>query len=245
MKKIFYSNITKLTAFILCVIFTASCAYLAATSFTDVGGLFYLMEDSYEESYMARRTLGTLTWGIGQIIEQAKVMKQNPETEMTEITDDSVISETVEETSDTAEKIPEPTPEPISDEEVEKKVDEYIKSSLIARIEHYNGEYYLKIGDKEYTNTSDKSYEAFGDSPVSAGVISTHNHLNYYSHPVMYGGRNEPFYVGFSNDDPITACVRLSAEGIAANKEAWNEMKSQADYRFGGVSVHGCGTARG
>lgn len=224
MKKIFYSNITKLTAFILCVIFTASCAYLAATSFTDVGGSIYFMEDSYEESYMARRTLEILTSQFSQIIYMAKDIKQNPETE---ITDNSVISETAEETADTAEKIPEPTPKPLSDEEVDKKIDEYIKSNL-ARIERYNGEYYLNFNGKEYSNTSDKSYEAFRDSPVSAGVVSTYNHLDYYFHPVIYGGRNEPFGVAYSND-PVTACVRLSAEGIAANKEAWNEMKSQAD----------------
>ncbi len=233
MKKIFYSNITKLTAFILCVIFTASCAYLAATSFTDVGGSLYLMEDSYEESYMARRTLETLTFELSQIIQQAQFMKQDPEKERM---DDPVISETAEETADTAEKIPEPTPKPLSDEEVDKKIDEYIKSNL-ARIERYNGEYYLNFNGKEYSNTYDKSYRAFGDSPISAGVVSTYNHLDYYCHPVMYGGnRADPFYVGYS-DDSITACVRLSAEGIAANKEAWDEMKSQADKAIPAIVI--------
>ena len=57
MKRILYSNVTKLIAFVLCAVFAASSVYLLSVSFIQDNDVIYLFEPSYEESYMAKDDL--------------------------------------------------------------------------------------------------------------------------------------------------------------------------------------------
>ena len=214
MKRFLYSNITKLTAFILCAVFAAASAYMFCTGFINSDGAVYLFEDSYEDSFMARQSLKIAVRRIDTVVWQAERMREG-------LVYSEIDAQETPHEYETATEAPDAASAQLTAEQIQTRVDEFIKNDIYF-LEQKNWDYYIKYNGKEYYNTSDRSYEAFEGDRVASGVVSDNSHYMYFSNPDHVYFDTVPM-VGF------TMCVRMSDKAYAINSELWQEMKDKAD----------------
>ncbi|MCH5210559.1 MAG: HAMP domain-containing histidine kinase [Oscillospiraceae bacterium] len=213
MKRFLCSSVTKLIAFILCSVFAAASAYLFCIGFINSNGVVYLFEDSYEDSFMARQSLKMAVSKIDSVVWQAERMREGLVA--------SVDAQENPHGYETVTEAPVVTPYPITAEEVQSRVDEYIKNDIYF-LKQREWEYYIKYNGKEYANTSDRSYEAFDGDRIASGVVSDSTRYMYFSNP-------DHVYFNTVPMDRFVMCVRMSDNAFAENSELWQEMKDKGD----------------
>lgn len=213
MKKVLYSNATKLIAFILCTVFTAASVYLLSVSFVQNENVVYLFESSYEESHMANEALRSM---LATIHNAASTVSDS----------DYEYGTTVYETEENT-----ATPAPLTaeqQEEINRKRDEIMKRET-EFLEESGWEYYIEYNGKTYFNTDDKSYESFEKDILAAGTkqIKTSTYGRYYTSFSNPGRVSH--YSMVSSSDEFTACIRMSEKLATTNRTEWETAKAVGD----------------
>ena len=219
MKRVLYSNVTKLIAFVLCAVFMASCAYLLSASVVQNRNSIYLFETSYERSYMAQEELRNT---INMLYRASTAVTEN----------DYAYSESAEyAVEENASERTNPTPTPLTAEqraEISRQRDESMKRA-VDLLDRAGWEYYVEYNGKTYANTDDKSFEAFENDSLAAGEKRIKTGANDGSYASFSNPGRVDNYGVHSEFNNFTACVRMSEKMAADNRAVWETAKAAGD----------------
>lgn len=101
-------------------------------------------------------------------------------------------------------------------------------------------EYYIKVGDKIYSNVKNASYEDFENSVLSCGITTFGSGEGNYSSGAFYNFNTTMGYSSYvisDTSDKYEICIRMSDKMIEENSAVWNETMENANTAVTAVII--------